>query len=212
MKAGGMAQGVSLRCACGSLRGVASSSSESLGRIVCMCDDCQAYAHYLGRATDILDSNGGTDVFPLAPSNLRITHGLENLRCLRLTHKGLFRWYAGCCKTPIANTMSSAKIPFAGVIHTIMDHSGDGKTREEALGPIRAKVWGKYGTGNLPQDAHQTASLGIIIRTIRFLLFAWIRRQHIPSPFFDPATFKPKVEPYILTSDEREDLRKLGDR
>jgi hypothetical protein len=205
-----MTLSVPLKCTCGVLRGVANGISKSGGnRIVCMCDDCQAYAHFLGRAREVLDDNGGTDVFPVTPSNLKITHGIENLKCLRLTDKGMIRWYSGCCNTPIANSMPSFKVPFAGVIHTIMDHAGDTKTRDEALGPIRARIWGKYGIGKLPQDAYRTASLGIIFRTLRFLSFAWLKRQHTPSPFFDSDTGKPKVEPYILTSAERDDLRKL---
>src|SRR5713226_4481912 len=121
-----MTMNVQLKCNCGALRGVASGISKSSGnRIVFMCDDCQAYAHFLGRAKEILDDNGGTDVFPVTPSNLKITHGIENLKCLRLTDKGMIRWYAGCCKTPIANSMPSPRAPFAGVIHTIMNHAGD---------------------------------------------------------------------------------------
>ena len=201
---------VQLKCNCGALRGVASGISKSNGnRIVCMCDDCQAYAHFLGRAKEVLDDNGGTDVFPVTPSNLKITQGIENLKCLRLTDKGMIRWYAGCCKTPIANSMPSPRVPFAGVIHTIMNHAGDAKTRDDALGPVRARVQGKYGVGKLPQDAYQTAPLGVIFSTIRFLLIAWIKGQHTPSPFFDSNTGKPKVKPYVLTSTERENLRKF---
>jgi hypothetical protein len=132
-----MTMNVSLKCRCGSFRGVASDISSSTGsRIICYCDDCKAYAHYLGQSKEVLDSNGGTDVFPVTPCKLKITHGAENLKCLRLSDKGMFRWYAGCCKTPIANSMPTHKIPFAGVISTIMCHANDHITRDEALGPI----------------------------------------------------------------------------
>jgi len=174
-----------------------------------MCDDCQAYAHFLGKAKQVLDANGGTDIFPVTPSHLKITAGAEHLKCLRLSPKGMFRWYAGCCKTPIANSMPSPQFPFAGVIHTIMDHSADNQTRDEALGPIIARVQGKHGIGPLPPGTHPTAPLSLILNTLRFLLLAWIKKQHKPSPFFDLTTGKPKVEPYILTPSERQGLRKL---
>ena len=201
---------IPLKCSCGSFRGIASGISKSKGnRIVCMCDDCQAYAHFLGRAKEVLDDNGGTDVFPIPPANLTITHGFEFLKCLRLTDKGMIRWYAGCCKTPIANSMPSSKFPFAGVIHTIMNFADGTKTREEALGPVYARVQGKSGIGELPQDAYPTTPLKVIFSTIQFLFFAWIKRQYKPSPFFDSISGKPKVDPYILTSIERENLRKF---
>ena len=105
---GAMSTEVPLKCSCGSVQGVARDVSPKTGnRLVCMCDDCQAYAHHLGRAEHILDRNGGTEVFQLTPSQLTLTEGREHLRCLRLKEKGLMRWYAGCCNTPVANTLAS---------------------------------------------------------------------------------------------------------
>ncbi len=200
---------VSLKCSCGAFRGVAQNISEKTARrIVCMCDDCQAYAHFLGRADEVLDTNGGTDVFPVVPAKIKITQGIENLKCLRLTETGLLRWYAGCCKTPIANTLASPKIPYAGTIHTIMNHAGDHQTREKALGPIYARIHARFGIGELPKGSHQSAPLKVILTTIKFLLLGWIKRQNQPSPFFN-SVGKPVVEPYILTHSERLSLRKL---
>lgn len=201
---------ISLKCTCGALRGVANNTPKSKAkRIVCLCDDCQAYAHFLGRAKDVLDDNGGTDVYPVTPSNLKITQGIENLKCVRLSDKGMFRWYAGCCNTPIANSMPSFKFPFAGTVHLIMDHAADKQTRDEAIGPVYARVGGMYGIGQLPAGTYKTVSLTIILATLRFMIPAWIKGQHKPSPFFDTTTGKPNVEPYILTSSERESLRPL---
>ena len=173
-----------------------------------MCNDCQAYAHYLGRAKEILDENGGTDVLPVPPAYLKITGGVERLQCLRLSDRGILRWYAGCCKTPIANILPSPKSPYAGVVYTIMDHAADGQTREGALGAVYARVQARWGIGDLPKDAHPRASLQVILKAIRFVLSAFLNRLHTPSPFFD-STGKPIVRPYILTTAEREDLRKF---
>ncbi len=61
---------IPLKCKCGALRGLANDVSPTTGkRIICLCDDCQAYAYYLGRP-EILDANGGTDVIPVAPARL----------------------------------------------------------------------------------------------------------------------------------------------
>lgn len=204
-----MTTAISLKCQCGSFKGVATVSRSFSRRIVCLCDDCQAYAHFLGKAKSVLDANGGTDVCPVTPAHIKVTHRAENLRCLRLSPRGMYRWYAGCCKTPIANSLPSYRVPFAGVVHTIMDHAGDHQTREEALGPIFARVQGKFGIAPLPPGTLQKASLSVILSTLKFLLSAVVKREYKPSPFFDTVTGKPRVEPYILTLAERESMRKL---
>ena len=188
-----------MKCFCGSLRGVAFDFSPSSGvRLACMCDTCQAYAHHLEQADKILDQYGGTDIFQISPSHLSLMEGIENLRCLRLEGRGVLRWYAGCCNTPVANTLASAKVPFIGVPHTFMDHEGHGRTREEDLGPLLARTMGKYGIGKLPSDAYRSAPLSIIGRSLRLLLIAWLKGQHRPSPFFDTNTGQPILKPTVV--------------
>lgn len=200
---------LSLRCKCGAFRGAAHGLSPSTGlRSVCYCDDCQAYAHFLGRAPDILDASGGTDIFPVRPAQLEITVGHENLKCVRLTSNGMYRWYTDCCNTPIANSMVWPKVPFAGVVHSIMDYAASGTKRDEALGPIRAGVQGKFGKPPLPAGTHRTAPLSFLLRIAGFLLRGFWERQHQPSPFFH-ADGRPRVRPHILTLPEREELRRL---
>ena len=101
---------VPLACSCGAVRGVLRNANARNGsRLVCMCDDCQTYAHHLGRAGDILDAHGGTEVYQTYPARLGFTQGSEPVRCLRLSPKGLMRWHTGCCRTPIGNTFASAE-------------------------------------------------------------------------------------------------------
>jgi len=131
---------IPLRCSCGRVRGLAKDVSAERGnRLVCMCNDCQAYAHWLGQADTLLDEYGGTDVYPLTPSQMTFTAGADQIRCLRLTPRGLLRWHTECCKTPVGNTLASARVPFVGVPLLCMDHLGDGWPRESILGPVRAK-------------------------------------------------------------------------
>lgn len=201
---------IPLKCSCGALRGIVRDMSSRRGhRTVCMCDDCQAYAHYLGQAKSVLDENGGTDVLAVAPANLEITHGIENLKCLRLTEKGMLRWYAGCCNTPISNTAPNSKIPFAGVVHSIIDFGSSGQNRDNILGPVSMRVQGKSGIGILPEGTYQKFSFKQIVQTVGFLIVGFLRRQYTPSPFFDTQTGKPVAVPYVLTKTERDDLRKL---
>lgn len=154
---------VPLKCACGAVRGIAGNVSPGSGmRVVCYCEDCQRFAHYLGRE-DILDAHGGTEVFQMPPADVKITHGAEQIRCIRLTSKGLHRWYTACCRTPIGNTLSAAG-PFVGVIHNFI---GDERVRETNLGPVRGYVQTKFALSSLPVEREQ----GFPWRLIAFSLW-----------------------------------------
>ena len=200
---------VELKCQCGAFRGTIANIAAVRGRrTVCMCADCQAYAHYLGQAPLVLDENGGTDVLPIAPSNLKITQGAEHLKCMRLSEKGMLRWYAGCCNTPIANTTPIAKLPFAGVVQTIVSLDDD-HSRDEVLGPVGMRVQAKSGIGKIPEGSYQKGSLKLIFQTIGFLVTGLLKRQYAPSPFFNSQTGAPSVSPHVLTVEERQALGPL---
>jgi Family of unknown function (DUF6151) len=96
-----MAGQVEVRCRCGEVRGIVTDPSpQTVNRVICYCDDCQAYAHQLGRA-DLLNAKGGSDIIQLAPAALSFTKGQDRIAGLRLTPKGLYRWYTRCCNTPV---------------------------------------------------------------------------------------------------------------
>src|SRR5262245_34848405 len=100
-----------LRCSCGRVRGIVNELEPSSGfRLVCYCKDCQGFARVLDRA-DVLDRAGGTDIVQMPPGRVKLTAGIDAVRSLRFSNR-VFRWYAGCCRTPIANTASSVRVPF----------------------------------------------------------------------------------------------------
>jgi hypothetical protein len=198
---------VSLKCTCGAVHGQAIEIVPRSGfRVVCMCRDCQAFARYLGRQDELLDRNGGTDIHQLAPAQLPIRQGIDKIACLKLSPKGILRWYASCCRTPVCNTLSTPQVPFVGVPHLFMDHKHDGVTRDAALGPVAAYVHAQSGHGDISADAHQTVSWGLILSVLGRLVTQRIAGQHAPSPFFDAQSGKPICDPLGLTSTEREAL------
>ena len=70
-----MSTQVEVRCRCGEVVGVVTNASpQTVNRVVCYCDDCQAFAHQLGRA-DLLDAKGGTDIVQVAPASLTFPKG-----------------------------------------------------------------------------------------------------------------------------------------
>ena len=196
---------IPLRCACGTLSGVALGVASNTGcRVVCYCDDCQAFARFLGRS-DITDEWGGTDIFQLAPARVRLQAGLEALSCVRLSEKGMHRWFCAKCRTPVGNTVS-ARLPFVGLIHCFMDLGSDGRERDEALGKPLGYVQTKFAMGSLPARPAGSSLLRVISRSVRLLGKAWLTGAGSPSAFFDDQTRVPRVTPLVLQPDERRAL------
>ncbi|HEX7452450.1 MAG TPA: DUF6151 family protein [Polyangiaceae bacterium] len=197
---------ISLACACGKLRGVALGVSRvSAARIVCYCDDCQAYAAFLARP-GITDAWGGTDVLQIAPSRVRLTNGVQALACVRLSEKGMYRWHCAECKTPLANTLSP-RVPFVSLFHSFIAQgdSDSDNARDEVLGPPIGHVQTKFARGKLPNEPESV--LRVLTRCGGLLAKWWLTGAGSPSPFFDAATRAPAVEPRILTAAERAALR-----
>jgi len=178
-----MAVDVPLKCHCGEVRGVAKNISPDSGNhIVCYCNDCQAFARYLDGDAYILDEFGGSDIFQITPAQVEISKGNDQLRCIRLREKGLYRWYTECCKTPVGNMMS-AGIPFIGVVHNFMDDDG---VRDKNLGPVLFYAFGKSATKTPPDDKNDKGfPFRIMFRAISKILIAKIRGQYKPNAFFD---------------------------
>jgi hypothetical protein len=187
---------LSLRCGCGALQGTVDVAPRSGLHVVCYCDDCRAYAHALDRS-DLLDKNGGTEIFQTAPSRLKFTSGFEQARCLRLS--GMFRWYAGCCNTPIANVMARPGLPILGLASALIEIDDT-----SVLGPI-TRVQARFATGSPPADAERTASLATIARVLRFVVAGRLRGAHKPHPFFIDG--RPAASPRVLSGTERDALR-----
>lgn len=183
------------------MRGVARDVSPSDGfRFVCYCEDCQAFARFLERP-DVLDPAGGTDIFQMPAGHVQLTAGADALRCVRLSDKGVFRWYTDCCRTPIANTAPG--FPIVGMIHAFMDCEAGGRSRDEVFGPRLCRIYEGSAVGSLPPNAPPPPSLGMYVRRASKMLCWRLRGLHRPTPFFDDRTKAPRVEPRALTASER---------
>jgi len=100
-------QTIPLRCRCGHVHGTANIVAQNDGfRFICCCRDCQAFARFLER-TDVLDPAGGTDIFHMPAGRVKLAAGTDAVRCLQFS-KRVFRRYADCCRTPIANTAGAS--------------------------------------------------------------------------------------------------------
>lgn len=186
-----------IKCSCGSFRGVARQISGRAGiRLICYCDDCQSFAQFLGRADEILDTHGGTDIFQTSPAKIEITEGRDHLACMRLTPNGLLRWYADCCKTPVGCTQPTRQVPFVGLIHACMN--SEDQSLDEFIGPVSARIQGKYANGDRNEiKAHDKTPASVIFRLLPRLLVWRLRGDHNLTPFFDEDG-APVVAPRIL--------------
>jgi hypothetical protein len=174
---------IEIRCRCGEVRGtVTDPSPGAVNRVVCYCDDCQAFLHQLGRA-ELLNAKGGSDIVQVAPATVSFTKGQDRIAGLRLTSKGLYRWYATCCNTPVGNTMSPS-IPFVGIIA----QSFDPARLDDAFGAPVGEIFGKCAVGEPPPGW-------------RFSRKTW------PHPFFARESRAPIYPIEVISRERREALR-----
>src|ERR1700722_18306358 len=182
-----------LQCRCGTIKGFV-SAPRTANRCVCYCKDCQAFAHFLERADDVLDERGGSDISQILPKHITFLRGVEALACMRLTPKGLLRWYAGCCNTPVGNTLATPKFSFVGLLHSCLQDPA--RSLDDSFGPIRARVntGGASGSPKPRSVGLGRAGLWFITTTLK----ARINGDYRQTPFFNPSTGNPIVSPRVL--------------
>lgn len=195
-----------LKCRCGTVQG-AVAEPKLANHAVCYCKDCQAFAHFLARPGDILDERGGTTVFQTLPKYVTITWGSEALASVRLTNKGLIRWYTRCCSTPIGNTAATPKLSFVGLVHSCLE--GSKASLEESFGPVRAVVNTHSAKGNpKPTSRGMAATLAWLIPA---MIKARIDGGYKKTPFFHIDSGAPVAQPKVLSAEELSRVRNAVD-
>ena len=122
---------------------------------------------------------------------------------LRLTPKGLFRWYANCCNTPLGNTLTP-KIPFVGIIAQAFDNGP--QRSDDVFGPPIGAILGKHAIG-VPPAGSTGLNLSLMLRAIACVLGWRLRGKAWPHPFFN--TSGPIYPLTVLPHEQREALRAL---
>lgn len=169
---------VAFFCFCGALKGVLHEVSPgSFCHLVCYCRDCRAFARHMGQM-EALEPGGGTALIQVLPARIEITQGADRIACLRLSPKGLHRWYADCCNTPLANTAGSSRVPFAGLWRSLFGGA-------ERFGPVKARGFTKAALPGGPRkDKGLVGMLGVLLgRSVA----AYLQGRARASPFFDAA-------------------------
>lgn len=189
------AMAIAFHCRCGTLRGEI-EPRDVYARAKCYCRDCQAFARALGRE-DVLDAEAGTDIVALLPAGVRFTDGADRLACLSLSPKGLLRWYARCCDTPIANTPRDPKVAYVGMLGHCLDRGAI----DAVVGPARIAL--NVGSAHGVVSATPVRTFLGVMRIMRGVLAARLRGRHRDNPFFVDDPPRPIAEPRVLTLAER---------
>ncbi len=185
-----MTNQIQFSCQCGKSKWRLRDAAPSKGsRVKCFCKHCQAYLHHLGHP-DILDTQGGTEIFQTTPDNLDLSEASEHLACLRLTPKGVHRWYAACCNTPMFNSFGTSKFAFAGCMTA--------PAGEADFGPMVAEVQAPKGS-----DIRTYGDLKLMRAFVGRHIRAKLSGRWRQNPFFDIAKNTPIKPVYVLNDAER---------
>ncbi len=191
-----------IQCRCGQFQARLARPDLAM-RAICYCRDCRAYAHFLGAPEGLLDALGGTEVAIVRPRRVAFVAGVEQLACMSLSPRGIFRWYARCCRTPIGNTPRDARIPYLGLVHSC--YAQGGRPPGAAMGPVRMKVNRRSAHG----DPGGTPLVPLMLGGARQVAsIAWDRvsGRYRDNPFFDAATGAPCREPQVIEKAARDAL------
>ncbi|MCB1364527.1 MAG: hypothetical protein KDK02_10415 [Rhodobacteraceae bacterium] len=171
-------------CDCKAVRGHLQAGAAARGvHAVCYCRDCRAAELWLGRPDP---APGPVDVFQTTPDMIRFQSGTDRLGLLRLSPKGLMRWYATCCNAPLFNTLASPRLPFAALHVARLDSP-------ESVGPVRVHSF-------VPRPGGRSAHRGwgrMILRLVTGMGGARLSGRWRRTPFFDPDSGAPVAEATI---------------
>lgn len=161
-------------CGCGA---VAATVPVEGSRLVCYCESCRGFVERLG-AEDRLDDAGGNHLIQVTPSQVTLIKGSEKIRWMKMSQKGPMRWYAACCNTPMANTLSTRAVAFASFqTHDIAP--------QDALPEVSARVHLKGALAHVegPRGGVGPLMRALLGRTLK----SWVSGTWRRHPFFDAA-------------------------
>ncbi len=141
-----------------------------------------------GSIAPIFSTNRAAATSCNSPSSLTFERGSERIIGMRLSPKGLYRWYASCCKTPLGNTVSAA-VPFIGLARQAIPDISDTNEQDTIFG--RAfPVLGKSAIGPVPAGSLRP-SLRMLARVTRLLLRWKLGGKAWPHPLLRASVGQP---------------------
>lgn len=184
-----MTPDLTFACDCGRVSGTLHSASPRTGGLLqCHCADCRRAIIWLDRSDPGPD---GVRYFQTTPDRISIERGADELRAFTWKNDKLLRWYAGCCHTPLLNTLNTPKWPFASLM---VDRLSDASP----LGPVKSHAFMPSQNGKTRNVNLLGFLSGFALRTARARLNGSWRN----TPFF-AADGEPIAPVRALTRDDR---------
>ena len=102
-------------CRCGKVTGHLTHVDPHDGtHAVCHCKSCRRAMELAGLEEDAV---GGVDIYQTAPDRIEVETGAEHLVPKQFSEsKGIYRWHAACCGTPMFTTTKTPAFFFAGFL------------------------------------------------------------------------------------------------
>ncbi|MCQ8184277.1 DUF6151 family protein [Parvularcula maris] len=187
---------IDLSCACGQVTGrIENADPEKASLATCYCTDCQAFSEALGKADTALNDKGGTTIYQTLPSRLKLLSGRDQLKIMRVTEKQAYRWYAGCCDTPLVFTAPTPSVPILGVNVRNFREGAEAAYPPFAGALFKQEAWGEV-------DEKKASFPKLAFAALARAFGAKLRGEKGPHPLFGPNGEHP--EPKLLTQEERE--------
>ena len=166
-----------VRCECGNVQGTYSLvAARFANRVTCYCDDCQRFAHWLGRP-ECLSTRGGTDIIQIPPAALTLDAN-STVSGVWAPASKTQRWYCVNCRLPLANTVQG--LPFVGLFRVGV--AADDQELGEAIGTSAASIFGEFSIE--PQALPHGIPFGLRLRSI-IKVMDWYRKGlSAPNAFF----------------------------
>lgn len=185
-----MSETLTFACACGQVEGQLDAvSAANTTHLACYCDSCR-----MSYAAAGLDAPNRAELLQIMPHRVRFTKGLAHIAPIRLTPKGVLRWRATCCGTPLGTTPGTPKVPLFGLLT-------DRLTGTTALGPLVAYAFVPQGDGKTRHDG-----FGQLLRkTVWTMLKTRLSGRWKTNPFFEGLA--PIKAPELVTRDARAALK-----
>ena len=190
-----MSDTLTFGCRCGSVRGELDTRAPAPIRCICYCRDCQAQARHFGVEDVFMDAHAGIEIVQVASGNISVVKGLDQVEALRLTPRGVYRFYAGCCGTPLFSTAPAESWPVSGMPAAVMD--ADAATRERVFGPVEFVPFKSGMVGVAPKRKGVVRQMARLLGQMR----AAKRMGRAGSPVWKDG--EPVVDPRLITEEER---------
>jgi len=194
------------QCPCGGVRGELLHSERAL-RGICHCKDCRAYSNHLGTSARTHDAHGGATFIATQAKHVRLCEGTQHLACLSLSERGLLRWYATCCTTPIASSLRNWKVPYVSLVHTCL--TSDPAAFERAFPRLQMRV--NTGSATQTPPALVLKTFASLAKFIPAVGASGLTGAYKPNPFLT-SEGEPVAPITVLSATQRDRAYGIGYR